>query len=137
MNAKTYLNQLRHYDAVIDRRYAELAELKAKRLMLQSFDYSKDRVKTSANFEGGFENSIAKIVDMEKKLDAMTNELIDLREKIARQINALDAVYADVLYGRYILYMSFDAIAKNLHYSYSHTCHLHGWALKEFEKRYL
>lgn len=137
MTAKEYLSQVRNKSYLISAKYAELEELRAKRSMISANDYSKDRVKTSAPYEGGFENLSLKLLEAGRRLDQQIDEYIDLREKIKAEILSLNEPYAAVLYYRYILFTNLEDIADTMHYSYEYTRHLHGWALQKFAEKYL
>ena len=60
---------------------------------------------------------------------------VDLKHKVINQIQSLDnRSYAEILYKRYIEFKRLELIAVELGYSYNRIRHLHGEALKYFDK---
>lgn len=137
MTAKQYLRQIRDLDnkAENDRRYYErclrdIASLKSPRL-------DADRVQSSGS-GAGFTKLVEKLVDMQAKANKTIDEYIDRRDMIIGQINGIEYPYSAILFKRYVEYKDFMTIAQELHnMDYYWVCHLHGDALREFEKHYL
>ena len=132
MTAKEYLNRARRMNAVIDTKLDEIARLRmwATRLSPTAlFDKNggvSDRVGRTA----------AKIVDLERKIDAEIDEVAELRDEIMQTIGKVEDVNARMLLEmRYINGWSWRKIANKMNYSEKHlTGYLHRKALIEIEK---
>lgn len=99
MTAKEYLQQLHKADVIINQRIQEKADLRARLSSIGSFDYSKERVQTSLPEGAGYEKQIAKIIELEKEIDRLIDEYIDLKHKIIGQIHELrNERHIEILY---------------------------------------
>ena len=80
--------------------------------------------------------TVAKIVDMERKIDRDIDDLSALRDEISKTINQIsDTDIRTVLEYRYINGWSWRRIAAKMHYTEKHvTGYLHRKALHEVEK---
>ena len=138
MDAKEYLQQLRQLDNYIRQNREILGELRQMASGIDSIDYSKQRVKTGAPARSPAEDTAMKLHEISYTLRKEIAEYADLKRLIVGQIRNLESeVYSRVLYKRYVEYKPLETIAGEMGYSYTHLRHLHGWALKEFEKKYL
>ena len=82
------------------------------------------------------ERIIARIVDMEHKIDEDIDALVDLKERIQSVINSLDdAEYRVLLTERYINFEDWEKIALTMHYSIRNIHLMHGWALQLIQER--
>ena len=134
--AKEYLNQIRELDAKIQQRQDEVEKLRAF-VMSQSAKLDANRVRTDSPDQDPLAAKIAKYVDMEKEVDAMIDELIELKHTIIGQIHQLTgAKYIEVLWARYVDLESFDQIADSMGYSLQHVFTLHGRALQMFGEKF-
>ena len=137
MTAKEYLQQIRKLDILITQRRKELEELRLQD-GVRGISYEGDRVQTSPKGEANYVRLVEKRAKLEGEINELITELYELRHKIINEIQLLDNdVYTDILYKRYVEYMSLERIAVEMHYSYFHTCKLHGGALKELERKIL
>lgn len=135
MRAKDYLQQIHMMDIRIGQRVTQLEQMRARVHIMGSFDYSKDRIQTSA--ETG-NRQIENIVDLEAEIQRLIKEEQDLKHKIISQIQQLeDANYVEILYRRYVEMQSFEQISCDLNYAYHYVCTLHGEALKTFSAKVL
>ena len=75
-------------------------------------------------------DSIDRVVDLEKEINALIDRLIDLKQEIIRTIELLNATEYDVLHKRYIQGMTFDEIGAAKHKSKSWATTVHGRALQ-------
>ena len=135
MDTKTYLQQISRLDRMIKNKMSELAQYKDLVYGLSAIT-NEERVQTSPDFDkiGG---KVAKIVDMEKKIDSLIDEYVDKKNLIISQIDSVDnEIFYEVLFARYIEKKTFERIATDLNYSFRNTTRIHGKALKEFEKRF-
>lgn len=135
--AKEYLKQVRKLDTMIE-------QLIKERDSLRQFDgvlglsYDGDPVQTSPDGSAPFEKTVARIISLEAELDDLIDEFVATRTKITREIHGLDnMLYVRLLYKRYVEYKSLELIAAEMYYSYDRIRHLHGYALRAFELKYL
>ena len=103
--------------------YRELA------LTSGGFDYSKERVQTS-NFGGQIENPVIRYIALEQEINEDILLLQQTKDKITGEIHN----FIKLLYKRYVESINLGVIAKEMQYSYDRIRHMHGEALKEFEK---
>ena len=137
MNAKKYLEQIGELEDAITRNEEEIIKLRASADSIGSFDYSKPVVKSSGSKEANYAHIIERIDILERKNAAAIAEAAELRSCIIAEINTLgNAVYSQLLYGRYVKRMSFQALAKKMHYDYNYlVTRLHPCALKHFAEK--
>ena len=120
---------------MINNKLTEIAQLKDMAASI-SAPQSGERVQTTPNFDK-IGTKYAKIDEMERKIDGMVDELVDKKEKIIQQIDAMeDENTYNILFARYIEKKTFEVIATEMKYSWRQVIRLHGTALKQFEKKY-
>ena len=124
---KEFLNQYRNAEREIAIKLDEI-------IRLREMATKVTQVLTPDKVKGGMENrreeSIAKIVDMEKEIGASIDNLKKIREQVERAINAIpNANQRDVLRLRYLNGMKWEQIAVKLNYDYRWVLRLHGMAL--------
>ena len=150
MEAKKYLlqhsqyeNRIRRNNSIIRSRRRMISEAMESAASVQAIDYSKSRVQTSP--KDAMLEKVANFIDKGNKVYAEIQELIEENQRliaecqlIVRQIQDIGREeYADILMGRYVDRLSFQAIAHNMRYSYSRVTHMHGEALQVFEEKYI
>ena len=136
MTAKTYLQQIYRLKVKIEQRAQQLEELKESASGFKAIDYSADKVQASPSDR--MADMVGRFADLEEEINHMIGEYLYKQNYIINQIQMLDDVrYIEVLHRRYVQFMPFRAIAKDLHYDYKYCCRLHGKALRSFEKAYL
>lgn len=134
--AKEYLKQVETLDAKIQQKKIELDSLKGNAIGLGAFDYSKEKVQTSAS--ESMSGKVAKYVDLENEIHEDIERFTELKHKVIGQIHMLDDTkYINVLFKKYIEYKGLKEISKELGYSYDHIRRVHGWALLEFQRKNL
>ena len=143
MTAKAYLGRIRALNGQIDRLKRQRRDLRALMYDTSSPANMNERVQTSTT-ESRWFALIAKVDEKERDIVAYLEELVDLKEQVAAEIERItleDKVnernYKDVLHRYYILGESFEEIAVQMHYSYRWTCTIHGRALIAFEQQVL
>ena len=110
MTPREYLSQIRKLKARIAILVREIEELDT--IGVGGIDYSKDRVQTSPASGAAFENNVERLVEKEQRLKELLVELVDARDRMVRQITAMDdARYMTVLYKHYIESESISQIA--------------------------
>lgn len=133
MNSREYLSQIRKLKTRIDILAQEIHELDT--IGVGGIDYARDRVQTSPSAGAAFERNVDMIADKEQHLKELLAELVETRERIVRQITAMeDDRYMNVLYKHYVELKSIGRVAYEMHYSYNHIIKLHAQALDAFEE---
>ena len=136
MTAKAYLQQIYRLKIKIEQKAQQLEELKASASGFKAIDYSADKVQTSPSDR--MADVVGRFADLEETINHLIGEYLYKKDFIIMQIQLLeDTRYVDLLYRRYVLFMPFRTIAKELNYDYKYCCRLHGKALRAFEKTYL
>ena len=138
MSAKEYLYQLWNLDREIEIKYRELEKLKAQVGIRAMPDPGK-----GSGGSGGTSDPVSsiavKIVEMEGQLDRKIDRLINLKEKIGRQIDGMEnRTYRNILICRYILMQNWDQVAESCGYERTYTIkRLYPKALQAFQAKYL
>ena len=135
MSAKEFLNKIRYIDMMINCKLEQVAELRSM-LLPGAIRYDKERVQSSHTSDQ-FTDTMAKVIELEEKINADIDELVELksvaREKIERMENEVEKV---ILYKRYFSNESFENIAVECGNSGRWIHKLHNDALKHFDKIY-
>lgn len=134
MNAKEYLNQGYKLNSLIENQRAIIEQLKRQSTSLSAIDYSADRVESSLdNKEAGFTSIVAKIIELEEKMNteclAMQKLLHQIYEAIHKVRNVDEKL---VLQCKYILFLTWEDTADRLSYSMSQVHRIHKRALRNF-----
>lgn len=131
--AKDYLLQIRLLDTQIDCMLSNVDGLRDSLLRITPV-LKQDVVSTSSSNDR-MSTTIAKIVDLEKEINAKVDTLIDRKAQVIRLLEKVrNPDYLKVLQLKYIEYESFEEIAAEMHYTYRWICKLHGRALQTFAK---
>lgn len=78
------------------------------------------------------ERPMDKVDELERKITQAIDELADIRMEIEAVLGQLeDDTLRELMEYRYIDGLTWEQIAKKLHYSYVHTCRRHGEALNK------
>lgn len=134
MKAKEYLKQVELLDVKIRQKKIELEGLKEDATCTGAFDYSSEKVQTSAKADS-MSKKVTKYVDLEKEIHEDIERFTELKHKVIGQIHMLDDItYMKILFKKYIEFKTLKTIAKEIGYSYDRTRHAHGYALLEFER---
>lgn len=137
MNPKTLLSK--HYSLGRRIMWAErdIAQLRELATAIGSFDYSKDRVKSSLPQGARYERIVEEIADKREKLEADIERWLSERDQIETFIDWVeDERQREVLYMRYILHMKYELIAKELHYSIDNVFYLHRKGLSNINSKF-
>lgn len=136
MDARNYLRQIHKLETRISMRQRQIKDLRRSMAYLHSVDYSAERVQTSPT-GNGFTTDAIRLADMELDIERKIKACEELRELIISQIERMDDQrHVDVLSGVYVHRMDLMDIAAEMHYDYYWVCHLHGEALRAFERKY-
>lgn len=135
MTAKKYLSQLWELDRKIQQRTHQVEELKLLAMGTGSIG-NGERVQTSTAGDQ-LSASVARYVDLQRRVEEMIDRYIDKKTKIIGQIQQIDDDrYEKILFLRYVQGESFSDISDQMGYAYKWTIDLHGHALKEFDRKF-
>ena len=138
MSAKDYLKQLKLLDIQIKQKVEELESLKSAVTGLSGIDYAKDPVMTSRPGEAPYVQTVNRMIDLSAEINREIDDFADKKHLIIDQIQGLgNADEVDLLYYRYIQYLTFEKIADKMYYSTRHIFVIHRRALQHFEDKYL
>lgn len=128
-DAKAYLGRIELYDAHINNRLTDLAELQTLVTKITS-TISPVCVSGSGN-KDRLGDAVAKIIDMQDEINQKIDKFIELKKEISALIEQIqDADQVKVLHMRYFEYMPWEQIACEMNYSYRNVCYIHGKALQ-------
>lgn len=135
MTTDRYLRQLWELDAKIQNRLDDLQYYRSLMYGIRAIS-NDDKVQTSGNFDR-IGNQVAKLIELEDKLEICVKTYIEKRQSIVQQIESLDDVpKRQVLYNRYIKHLAFPNIARQLGYSERQVFRIYKSALSEFENKF-
>ena len=133
MTAKEYLGQLRRCSVRISILKEDIFRLRSR---LESTTITLGE-KVQSSPQDTFTETMARLIDRQRQLEGMCDEYDALMSHILDEILAMpNEVYSSILYKRYASGLSLPEIAKILHYSVDRVKHLHGDALRAFERQY-
>lgn len=137
MTAKQYLSSLKLLNIKINHKLQEVEELRALAFGVGSLAADNERVQTSPSGDGRQIALVNRYVDLEMEINQLIDKYVDRKDKIINEIHQLeDARYIEILFKRYVEFKSLLLVSKEMKYDYSHLRHLHGQALKDFERRH-
>lgn len=135
MDTKTYLKQIERLDRQIQNKLSERVLLKSIALNI-SAPMKNDKI-TSTKHPDRLGDTVAKIVDLEKEIDALVDKYIDRRKTIISQIDRIDDTdMYHVLSLRYVAKKNFPEISEQTGWSLRQTKRIHGRALETFESTF-
>ena len=135
MLSKEVLNKIRKIDMMIDFKCEQVETLRSRLTSLGS-PSTGDKVQSSLDPDK-FTNTMSKIIELEEKINADIDELVDLKRDAMNCIEKLNKdVEKLVLYKRYFNNKSFEQISVEMGYSWRQIHRIHGNALKNFDKVY-
>ena len=134
IGAKEYLLGLERLDARINVLQAEKDELKDK-LQHITPTLSPDKGSGGSGTQDKAAAIIAKMIDLESKINGEINRLIDTKREALALLDRVDnPTYMTVLHRRYFLRASLPAIAADMGYTVRGMQKLHGRALQAYDK---
>lgn len=135
MTTKDYLNQISRLNMLINNKLSEISQYKELSYSISAVK-NEERVMTSPN-QDKIGTSIAKIDEMERKLDDMIDDYIDKKNHIISQIQDIENNdFYEILFARYIEKLTFEKIANKTGWCWRQVHRIHAKALKEFEEKY-
>jgi len=133
IDAKAYLQQIKLYDTHITNKLSEMSRL--KELVTSITATWKDDVVSGSGSKDKLGDTVAKIVDLENEVNKAIDNLIDRKNQIGAILEQLnDPDHVAVLHKRYVLYMTWEEIAYDMHMTYRNVCYIHGRALQAVEE---
>ena len=142
MTAKEYLTGIRKQRLHCRMLAERIEELNNQAQGLKAITYDKDRVQVSPTNK--MEDLVLKMDEISGKFSKSIDRYYKSVEKATKQISDLPKeTHREILMLRYMKddengrQMTFEQIACIMHKSYEWVCHLHGHALKEFERMFL
>lgn len=109
------------------------------RLLEEQYRWKCLAIKVTQNFSpapGGnesgspIERPMDKVDELERKITQAIDELADIRMEIEAVLGQLeDDTLRELMEYRYIDGLTWEQVAEKMHYSWRHTCRLHGEAL--------
>ncbi len=137
MKAITYLKQIEMMDAQIESDLLELARLETLATKTTTA-LGNERVQSSGSQEK-MADCVAKIVDMQNKLNKDIDTFIDFKMEARKLIEkSCDADCCRLLHKRYFHYWTWEKIAVEMGYTYQWVSDgrkgLHGKALRQLQK---
>lgn len=123
MTAKEYLSQAFRLDQLINAKIQQVEQLSA--LAQKATAMISGMPKQSAKSDG----LLVKIIDLQYEIQDNIDELVDLKSEITQAIHSLAGDHQTILEKRYLLYESWEDIAKDLKYEERQVFRLHGQAL--------
>ena len=135
MRAKEYLSQIETLERKAHR--AALDVNKYRQLAVSiGIDTSKEYVQSSGD-KDTVGNAAIKILDAEREAEEHVKRYVERKKIIIRQIEEIGSQdYADVLFYRYVEYMTFQDLASLMHYSERQIYRMHDKALTVFDEKY-
>ena len=132
MQAKKYLLQIRILNHRIERMQRQLEDLNAKKTTFKS-PANMQTTAAGVDREEHLIDLIEKTWKYEKMITSRIDELIDMKMRIAEEINRLDDQrYCDVLTYRYVLCMQWKDVAEAMNYTENWVKELEQQALTSF-----
>ena len=130
MNAKEYLSQAMHIDQRINSKLEQVTRLRETAAnCTATLSYTP---RSNAPNRQRMEETICKIVDLERDINEDIDRLVDLKADARRTINAVsDPDKQLILELRYLCYKPWNEIMTELGYSEPTIYRLHGEALKK------
>lgn len=135
MNVKTYLLQLKRIDVQMQQLISEKEFLESQ---LTSTTIRPKEIQVMSSMpQDPMGDSIIKLMELEHAINERYDRLINLRQTIVAQIQAMDdPLQMQILYKRYVEYKRWEIIELEMHYSFQHLQRIHKKALKTFEYKH-
>lgn len=133
MTAKEYLSQAYRLDRRIDSKLEQLSAL--RETTTKATAVMNDVVVSRTRNMQSLQETIEKIVDMERELNTDIDTLVDLKREMTGFIKQVKSPQHQlILEMRYLTYKNWKDIAEALELDERYVYKLHGAALKQFEK---
>ena len=132
MNIKSYLNQARDLDKLID---SKLDQIDRLRSLAEKTTTTLTGMPHASGTSNRIEYCVGKIMELEHEVTADIDKLIDTKSEIRKMIDAVqDTRYRLLLEYRYLNNFTWERIAEEMIYDVRWVYELHGHALKALSK---
>lgn len=133
-DAQVYLEEVELLDARIKNKLIEQVQWKEIALSI-SANMEGERVKSSTTTKSKMADAVAKCVDMEREIDSLIDNLIDLKKDVISTIEKLDsATEYKLLHLRYIQFVPLKDIADMWGWEYTNVTTTHGRAITSVQR---
>lgn len=138
VTAKEYLRQVYHIKHLIDRLTSRRDDIRNDLYSIGSPAGSMDADKVQTSMSGdSMLRMIARVDETERDIVQAIEKLMDTKDLITSQIEALDDErYKNLLLKRYVLLEDWEQIANEMYYTINWVYNLHGYALTAFAEKY-
>lgn len=137
MTAKEYLSEAIRLKRLIKKTESQIEDIKEMATSVGAIRYDKDNIQNSPKNDA-MANYMIRLEAAESWARDLIIEYLEAYMTIEQQIRKImPGIYADVLYLRYIDGKNLDQIAEELNYSADWIRHVHGYALRAFDQRFL
>ena len=134
MNAKEYLSQALWLDQRIKSKLEQLDTLRALAMKVGA-NLTEEKVSGGNNTKSHMENTVAKIVDLEKEINEDIDRLMGIKAEIMEAISRVDDPISQIILElRYVNGKGWDEISMDLNYKDRSIFKIHSRALKEIVK---
>ena len=135
MTVREFLENIRYTDMLID---SKLQQIKSIRERLCSATVSLGEKVQGSKDPDKFTYGVAKIIELEKVINADIDKLIDMKVQAREMIETLDSIVEKtVLYKRYFENNSFDDIAVVMNYSVRRVYQYHADAISKLTLQFI
>ncbi len=132
MTAKEYLSQAYWLDRRIDSKLEQISALRDT--ATKATAVMNDVVVSRTRNMQSLQDTIEKIVDMERELNEDIDTLVDLKRDMMRQIKSVrNPEYQTLLELRYLCFKSWDYISEAMGYCVNNVFKMHAKALRNFK----
>ncbi len=134
MNAKEYLSQALWLDQRVNTKLEQLQTLRDLSMRV-SANLTVEKVAGGNNKKGHMENTVVRIVDLEKEIKKDLERSIAIKAEIMNAISQVDDPIGQIILEmRYINGKGWDEISGSLNYKDSSIFKIHSRALKEVNR---
>lgn len=133
MDAKSYLRQVEKLDKQISNKLVEREQWRDISLGITA-SIGGERVQASSG-QQKMADAVIKCVDMEEEIDALVDNLIEVKKDVIATIEQLESpTEYDILHKRYIQFLPLQDIAERYGREYTTITTTHGRALKNVQR---
>lgn len=133
MDAKSYLRQVEKLDKQISNKLVEREQWRDIALGITA-SIGGERVQASGS-QQKMADAVVKCVDMEEEINALVDNLIEVKKDVIATIEQLDSpTEYDILHKRYIQFLPLQEIADRYGREYTTITTTHGRALKNVQR---
>lgn len=133
MQAGQYLRQLKTLDNMIN---AKLLEKERIRALGEKITPSLTERVQGGDIGDKVADTVIKLIELDKQIQEDIDRMVDLKKEATENINRIqDSRCRIVLSMYYLSNLTFEEIAKNIHYSYRWVLRIHKKGIKELGEK--